>query len=90
VDLYVHSPIRLHGVVLNYLGTGTTLPTFAFILNNHNVTHFIMYSMYCNIHTTELHRTRPVLNELQKHKMYIIFQFRNFVVFISKLNFTCC
>jgi hypothetical protein len=23
---YIHSPIRLHGVVLNWLGTGTTLP----------------------------------------------------------------
>jgi hypothetical protein len=26
VDLYVHSPIRLHGVVFNSLSTGTTLP----------------------------------------------------------------
>jgi hypothetical protein len=26
VDLYIHSPIRLHGVVLNWLSTGTTLP----------------------------------------------------------------
>jgi hypothetical protein len=26
VDLYIHSPIRLHGVVLNSLSTGTTLP----------------------------------------------------------------
>jgi hypothetical protein len=26
VDLYIHSPIRLHGVVLNYLSTGTILP----------------------------------------------------------------
>jgi hypothetical protein len=25
VDLYIHSPIRLHGVVLNLLSTGTTL-----------------------------------------------------------------
>jgi hypothetical protein len=25
VDLYIHSPIRLHGVVLNSLSTGTTL-----------------------------------------------------------------
>jgi hypothetical protein len=24
--LYIHSPIRLHGVVLNLLSTGTTLP----------------------------------------------------------------
>jgi hypothetical protein len=26
VDLYTHSPIRLHDVVLNSLSTGTTLP----------------------------------------------------------------
>jgi hypothetical protein len=26
VDLYIHSPIRLHGVELNKLSTGTTLP----------------------------------------------------------------
>jgi hypothetical protein len=26
VGLYFHSPIRLHGVVLNYLITGPTLP----------------------------------------------------------------
>jgi hypothetical protein len=26
VDLYIHSPRRLHGVVLNWLSTGTTLP----------------------------------------------------------------
>jgi hypothetical protein len=27
---YLHSPIGLHGVVLNYLSTGTTLPSFCF------------------------------------------------------------
>jgi hypothetical protein len=26
VDLYIHSPIRLHGVMLNQLNIGTTLP----------------------------------------------------------------
>jgi hypothetical protein len=26
VDLYIHSPIRFRGVVLNYLSTDTTLP----------------------------------------------------------------
>jgi hypothetical protein len=26
MDLYIHSPLHLHGVVLNYLSTGTTLP----------------------------------------------------------------
>jgi hypothetical protein len=32
VDLYIHSPIRLHGVVLNYLSTGTTSPYVIFII----------------------------------------------------------
>jgi hypothetical protein len=30
VDLYIHSPIRLHGVMLNQLSTGTTLTFFTF------------------------------------------------------------
>jgi hypothetical protein len=34
VNLYIHSPIRLHGVVLNLLSTGTTLPFTLQILNN--------------------------------------------------------
>jgi hypothetical protein len=28
VDLYIHSSIRLHGVVRNYLSIGITLPFF--------------------------------------------------------------
>jgi hypothetical protein len=28
VDLYIHSPIRLDGIMLNWLSTGTTLPLF--------------------------------------------------------------
>jgi hypothetical protein len=28
MDLYIHSPIRLHGVVLNYLSRGKTLPFY--------------------------------------------------------------
>jgi hypothetical protein len=28
VNLYIHSPIRLLGVVLNWLSTGTTLPFY--------------------------------------------------------------
>jgi hypothetical protein len=33
MHLYIHSPIRLHEVVLNYLSTGTTLPFYV----NHSV-----------------------------------------------------
>jgi hypothetical protein len=29
--IYIRSPIRLHGVVLNYLSTRTTLPFYFFI-----------------------------------------------------------
>jgi uncharacterized membrane protein len=32
VDLYIHSPVLLHGVVLNSLSTGTTLPLFPWIV----------------------------------------------------------
>jgi hypothetical protein len=38
VDLYIHSPIRLHGVVLNYLSTGTTLPLPVMtVFSNHDM-----------------------------------------------------
>jgi hypothetical protein len=37
VDLCIHSPFRLHGVVLNYMSTGTTLPFFY----NNNVTDLV-------------------------------------------------
>jgi hypothetical protein len=30
VELYIHSPIRLHGVLLNWLSTGTTLSCISF------------------------------------------------------------
>jgi hypothetical protein len=32
MNLYIHSHIRLHGEVLNYLSTGTTLPFLFFTL----------------------------------------------------------
>jgi hypothetical protein len=36
VELYLHSSMRLHGVELNYLSIGTTLPfTFQGIISNH-------------------------------------------------------
>jgi hypothetical protein len=36
VDLCTHTPIHLHGVVLNYLSTGTTLPLlFTYSLQPH-------------------------------------------------------
>jgi hypothetical protein len=35
VDLYIHSPIRLHGVVLNQLSTVTTLPFTSKLVSVH-------------------------------------------------------
>jgi hypothetical protein len=32
MDLYIHSPIRLHGVALNSLSTGITLPLLLLLL----------------------------------------------------------
>jgi hypothetical protein len=34
VDLYIHSRIRLHGIVLNSLSTGTTLPLHCFLVGS--------------------------------------------------------
>jgi hypothetical protein len=31
MDLYIHSPIRLHGVMLNYLSTGQLYLTFTYM-----------------------------------------------------------
>jgi hypothetical protein len=42
VDLYIHSPIRLHAVVLNYLSTGTALP---FILSSHLCHIYILFNI---------------------------------------------
>jgi hypothetical protein len=35
MELYLHSPIRLHGVVLHQLSTGTTLPLFTFHISKY-------------------------------------------------------
>jgi hypothetical protein len=31
VELYLHSPICLHGIMPNYLSTGTTLPFYLYV-----------------------------------------------------------
>jgi hypothetical protein len=37
MELYLHSPTRLHGMVLNLLNTGKILPVFNFMLNKGKV-----------------------------------------------------
>jgi hypothetical protein len=37
VDLYIHSAIRLHGVVLNYLSTGNLSLQHRSVLGDHNL-----------------------------------------------------
>jgi hypothetical protein len=49
-DLYIQSPIRLHGVVLNYLSTGTTLPLNDDADSGVPWTMFSTVSTYSNIH----------------------------------------
>jgi hypothetical protein len=45
VDLYIHSHIHLHGVVLDELSTGTTLLFKSEILKNYNEIIFITCSV---------------------------------------------
>jgi hypothetical protein len=54
VDLYIHSPIRLHGVVLNWLSTRTTLP---FTSQKILLLMFLMEIIvcYCANHTKHIH-----------------------------------
>jgi hypothetical protein len=47
VDLYIHSPIQLHGVVLNSLSSGTTL---AFTVVHHD----LCYEKYFGISVVEI------------------------------------
>jgi hypothetical protein len=43
LDLYIHSSIRLHGIVLNYLSIGTTLPcSFSFSASS-PILHFLLF-----------------------------------------------
>jgi hypothetical protein len=48
VDLYIHSPIRLHGVVLNYLSTGTTFIGFG-VLEGVQVALWILYLFLAHV-----------------------------------------
>jgi hypothetical protein len=47
VKLYLHSPIRLHGVVLNELSTGPTLPYIGISLGIIALTHVIWTALHC-------------------------------------------
>jgi hypothetical protein len=47
VDLYIHSLIHLHGVVLNFLSTGTTLP-FTFYIHVTYITYLLFSSLNDN------------------------------------------
>jgi hypothetical protein len=56
VHIYLHCPIRQHGVVLNLLSTGTTLPYLSFRE---------AYSVWCNsINENEDAQTVPLCSSL--------------------------
>jgi hypothetical protein len=59
VDLYIHSPIRLHGIVLNQLSTGTTLHSY--VLRNLHEYHSSpqrcsILSFFCTIKCVHYYR----------------------------------
>jgi hypothetical protein len=47
VELYLHSPVCLHGIVLNELSTGTTLPLLAEFCVYLLVTAVVLWTSYC-------------------------------------------
>jgi hypothetical protein len=51
VELYLHSHLCLHGTVLNYLSTGTTLP---FTIESEMYKKYTEICMGCNIYTLPL------------------------------------
>jgi hypothetical protein len=74
VDLYIHSPIRLHGIVLNKLSTGTTLP-FTFYTNSApslQKTHCVSFKL--------LMLFREIIAFIQKiilsHKFTVLIEYR--------------
>jgi hypothetical protein len=50
VDLYIHSPLRLHGVVLNELSSWTTLLLYRYIFIASSSDSFKICSGYLDIH----------------------------------------
>jgi hypothetical protein len=62
VDLYIHSPIRFHGVVLNWLSTGITLPFF-FTFTNHLLS-FDIWTVQKILPPAIFHCCRNIFTEL--------------------------
>jgi hypothetical protein len=64
VDLYIRSPIHLNGVVLNSLGTGTTLPLYCAYANFINSIHKCALPEKCQINVKD--QVVTVLNEVPR------------------------
>jgi hypothetical protein len=52
MDLYIHSPIGLHGVVLNSLSTGTNLPLLPYLYSATN--QFLVRDKALNLKTKDM------------------------------------
>jgi hypothetical protein len=66
VDLHIHSPIRLRGVVLYWLSTGTTSPFYLIVFRKipHNAPYVCVpvYSHFL-VFVREIRSTGPYLNK---------------------------
>jgi hypothetical protein len=78
VDLYIHSPIRLHGVVLNLLSTETTLPFLPFIRSSTINTawarpyiYWLTSWLYCHVLVTLCHYTERLVCDMRSSCLFI-------------------
>jgi hypothetical protein len=72
VDLYIHTLIRLYGIVLNYLSTGTTLP-FTLPLPSFFVYYLLSFIVYLYVRVFSIHIPSPLL--FVHLVAYIVFPF---------------
>jgi hypothetical protein len=77
VDLYIHSPIRLHGIVLNWLSAGTTLPFFTFTLFSNTLS-------LCSF----LNVREPSFAPIQNHRQNFSFVYSIFYFGHTHFNYT--
>jgi hypothetical protein len=85
VDLYIYSPKRLHGVVLNYLSTRTTLPYIqnvpggrVNILGGHSIGHS-KQKLYIVTDLLKAFLHNGSVNTFQRTTMENVFQWTNVI-----------
>jgi hypothetical protein len=81
VDLHVHSPIRLHGVVLNYLSTGTSL--LLPYIREYNTN----YGLLVKLETARTFQCRKLLEIMNYQEIVILFTSYTILHNILLINF---